>query len=217
MIFKDTIKESPWVKNRSFSLNNGAANYSFMYVLYRILNEVEPKNILELGLGQTTKLTSQYANFFTDSKLLTIDGDKDWIDNFKENLIISENMDIVYNDLETFTFRDTENLRYKNIKDTVKDEKFDLVVIDGPQGFFSPGFRMLDYSRSNIWELIPDNLADDFVIVIDDYERKGEKNTIAIVKELLDENNISFSTFNSIGLKEQFVIASDKYKFISWY
>ena len=178
---------------------------------------MEPKNILELGLGQTTKLTSQYANFFTDSKLLTIDGDKDWIDNFKENLIISENMDIVYNDLETFTFRDTENLRYKNIKDTVKDEKFDLVVIDGPQGFFSPGFRMLDYSRSNIWELIPDNLADDFVIVIDDYERKGEKNTIAIVKELLDENNISFSTFNSIGLKEQFVIASDKYKFISWY
>lgn len=217
LIFNDTIKDSNWVKSKNFSLNNGAANYSFMYDLFRILDEVKPENILELGLGQTTKLTSQYANFFNDTKLTVIDGDENWINNFSENLIIGDNIKIILSELEKFTFRNTENLRYKNFNNIIKDEKFDLIVIDGPQGFFSPGFRMLDYSRSNVWDLIPDNIADNFVIIIDDYERKGEKNTISIVKELLSENKIDYYTFNSIGLKEQYVIASEEYKFISWY
>ena len=33
-VFKDTIIESEWLLDKSFSLNNSAANYSFFYVLY---------------------------------------------------------------------------------------------------------------------------------------------------------------------------------------
>lgn len=38
-IFNDTIKNSSWLDKTDFSLVNSAANYSFMYSLYRILNE----------------------------------------------------------------------------------------------------------------------------------------------------------------------------------
>lgn len=50
-IFNDTLKESIWLTKKNFSLNRSASNYSFMYTLYRILDEVQPKNILEIGTG----------------------------------------------------------------------------------------------------------------------------------------------------------------------
>ena len=216
LIFNDTINDSIWLKKRDFSLNNGAANYSFMYVLYRLLNEVNPKNILELGLGQTSKLTSQFANFYDDVELMIIESDQDWINNFSKKLNISDNISIVHNEVEIFSYKNTDNIRFCDLNKVVGDKKFDLIIIDGPQGFFSPD-ELLEYSRSNVWDLIPYNLANDFIIVIDDFERTGEKNTIMRVKELLDENNIKFYTFTSFGLKEQHVIASEKYKFVSWF
>ena len=84
-IFNDTLKESIWLTKKNFSLNRAASNYSFMYTLYRILDEVQPKNILEMGLGQTSKMTTQYAKYYKDSHLLIVEGDQLWIDNFSAN------------------------------------------------------------------------------------------------------------------------------------
>jgi hypothetical protein len=216
-IFNDTISESEWLKKRNFSLNNSASNYSFMYTLFRILDEVNPKNILELGLGQTSKMTSQYANHFPDSKLTIVDGDQVWIDVFSEKFEISENIDILQCDTEMFDYNGTENLRFANLEDIVGDNKFDLIIIDGPQGFiFNPKYHLFDYSRSNIWNLL-DNLADEFVIIIDDYNRQGEKNTMSRLQELLNERNISVYHFQSSGIKDQHVICTEEYRFISWF
>lgn len=216
-IFRDTIKDSKWLKSKNFSLNAGAANYSFMYMLYRILDEVKPKNILELGLGQTTKLTSQYVNYFKDSTVTVIESDSDWIEVFSQNLNLTENIKIIQKDVETFTYNNTENLRYKNFTDGFSNQKFDLIMIDGPNGFFRDTMKFLDYSRSNVWDLIPNYLSDDFIIVIDDYERKGEQNTIKKVKELLKEFNIEYYDLTLGGINQQHIIASKNYKFVTWY
>lgn len=217
-IFNDTIKNSSWLDKTDFSLVNSAANYSFMYSLYRILNEARPKNILELGLGQTTKLTSQYANHFDDVKLTVFETDEDWIEVFSENLIISDCMSIIQLDEEPFEYNNTSNIRFKDFEKAVNGEKYDLVIIDGPRGFKRGlnGDQLLDYSRTNIWQMIPSNLEDDFIIIIDDYERAGEKNTMDHAKEMLEENNIELFTYTSKGLKTQHAIFTEKYKFISW-
>lgn len=217
-IFNDTIKNSSWLDKTDFSLVNSAANYSFMYSLYRILNEARPKNILELGLGQTTKLTSQYANHFDDVKLTVFETDEDWIEVFSENLIISDCMSIIQLDEEPFEYNNTSNIRFKDFEKAVNGEKYDLVIIDGPRGFKRGlnGDQLLDYSRTNIWQMIPSNLEDDFIIIIDDYERAGEKNTMDHAKEMLEENNIKLFTYTSKGLKTQHAIFTEKYKFISW-
>lgn len=217
LIFNDTISESNWLKKRNFSLNNSASNYSFMYTLFRILDEVNPKNILELGLGQTSRMTTQYAGSFPDSSLMIVDGDQVWIDSFCEKLEIGENVEVFQCDTEMFTHNDTENLRFANLDEIVGNKKFDLIIIDGPQGFiFNPDYHLFDYSRSNIWNLI-DNLADDFVIIIDDFERQGEKNTMSHLQKLLDERNIEWYKFKSTGTKEQYVICTEQYRFISWF
>ena len=217
-IFNDTLKESIWLTKKNFSLNRSASNYSFMYTLYRILDEVQPKNILEMGLGQTSKMTTQYAKHYKDSHLLIVESDPLWIDNFSSKLNIESNVDIVQRDVETFTYNNTETLRYEDLNEMTGDNKYDLIIIDGPQGFVSePEVHLLDYSRTNIWSLIDNNLAEEFVIIIDDYDRQGEKNTMARVEELLKEKKIEFYNFKSTGLKEQYVICSSGYRFVSWF
>lgn len=217
MIFNDTICESNWLKQRNFSLNNAASNYSFMYILFRILDEVQPKNILEFGLGQTSKMTTQYANSFSNSKLLIIENDQIWIDKFSEKLNLNENIDIIQRGIEKFTHNDTENERYSDLDEIVKDSKYDLIIIDGPLGYTTvPEPRQFDYSRANIWNLI-DNLADEFIIIMDDCERKGEQNTMDHMEELLTERDIEYYNFRSTGLKEQYVICSKEYRYVSWF
>ena len=62
-IFNSTIQDSLWFKDKSLSPGRWAAGYPFLYALYRTLNEKHPLNILELGMGQTTKLISQYVDY----------------------------------------------------------------------------------------------------------------------------------------------------------
>ena len=217
LVFNDTIRESEWLDKKNFSLINSAANYSFAYSLYRILNDARPENILELGLGQSTKMTSQYVNHF-DKRLHVIEGDQDWIDIFSDNLDITDNIDITHKDLETIVIEDTFSVRYKDVLDGIEDEKFDLIIIDGPQGYImtEEGVKKLDYSRTNVWELLENNLADDFIIIIDDYERYGEKRTMDHVKKVLTSKNIKYHMYSSEGLKSQYAVFSEKFRFISW-
>src|SRR5690554_7298280 len=55
-VFNNTISDSEWFKNKSISPGRSAVGYPLLYVLYRILNDVKPLNILEFGLGQSTKI-----------------------------------------------------------------------------------------------------------------------------------------------------------------
>jgi len=58
-VFHDTTSRSEWLNDKVFWPGRSALGYPAMYVTYRILNEMKPKRILELGLGQSTKLISQ--------------------------------------------------------------------------------------------------------------------------------------------------------------
>lgn len=216
LLFNDIIKDSKWLKNKNFSLISSDSNYSFMYVLYRILDKVKPKNILEFSLGQTTKMTTQYVDSNKESKITVIDSNPEWIDLFSDNLILSENVNLAFCDLELFKFESTENYHYKNLSNIVGDNKFDLIIINGPQGFLSGAYDVLiEYPRNDIWNLIDDNLNDEFIIIMDNYNRAGEKNTIQELKKLLNKKNILFYTYNVTGLTEQFIICSEQNKFIN--
>lgn len=215
-VFNDTIKESDWLINKEFSLTNAAANYSLAYSLYRILNDAQPKDILELGLGQTTKITTQYATYFDNVNLSVIEGDGDWIDVFSEKLTLNGNIDIIYRDLEVIDYHDNPTLRFKDVGEVIGDKKFDLIIIDGPQGHIPGESKNLDYSRTNVMELIPNNLSDDFLIIMDDYNRAGEKNTMGDVEKLLKDNGIEFFTYTCDALKSQHAVFSEKFRFISW-
>lgn len=71
--------------------NSRAAGYPFLYILYRVLRDAKPKRILELGLGETTKLISQYAAANEDVEHFVVEHDLDWISFYKKEFSLPAN------------------------------------------------------------------------------------------------------------------------------
>ena len=97
---------------------------------------------------------------------------------------------------------------YEDFGSVVVGKKYDLLSIDGPWG-------SENYSRIDVIEYIPLILKDDFVIMIDDYNRVGEKNMVELPKEKLDGKGIPFYTGKYEGTKDVYIIVSEKWRFLT--
>ncbi len=211
-LLHDGIKESSWLKNQTFDLHNWAANYSFIYLLFRILDKIEPRNILEFGLGQTTKLTTQYIVYKSPEAYLNVcEHSLDWIKIYQPELPKHEHIRINHLELEYFEYRRKKNDKYAGLLELLGDQKFDLIIVDGPVG----GGKNLP--RSNVVDLIcHENLSEDFVIIFDDAGRAGEKNTIRRTQAALRKKAIAFQTFERFGIKRQAYIVSKSRAFVDF-
>lgn len=198
--FRDSIQDSTWVKNKNFSAYGAAANYSLLYKLFKIYDVLKPQNILEFGLGQTTKLTYQYVTEISNTNAFVIDDDHVWIEAYKKQFEIPTGMQIVKLDLQDFRYGGKilqKNAEYKDLDSVIKDTKFDLIVVDGPIGWDKV------YSRPNIISLI-DSLASDWIVIFDDAERNGEQRTIGLFKEQLQKKKVQYGEFEVSGNKSQY-------------
>ena len=90
-IFHDAIKGCYWFPSESFSMNLGrwAVGYNYYYVVFRVLNEFKPKNILELGLGQSTKLLGQYVKTHEGCNHNIVEHDANFVRVSQENFNFS--------------------------------------------------------------------------------------------------------------------------------
>lgn len=211
-LLHDTIINSTWLKDKSFSLHGWAANYSFMYMLYRILDNAKPQHILEMGMGQTSRLTSQYVAYCnTQATLDIIDNDVGWIETYKPQLAENENIKVYQRDLKFFTYEGIECRKYKDLDKVADNKKYDFIIVDGPYGGRQP------FPRSNIIDIIENNnLSNDFIIIFDDAERKGEGNTIVNTMQLLKKQQTEYMTFQRNGIKTQQFITSLSKSFIQF-
>lgn len=210
-LLHDSTQNSAWLKDKTLSLYGWAANYSFIYTLFRILDKVSPLHILEMGLGQTTRLTSQYIVYKNPSATLDIcEHNQDWIDIYTMDLPKSSNIKVHHLELEYFDYVGQQNDKYKDLAQVVGDLKYDLIIVDGPVG----GGK--NFPRSNIIDLIPQNLAKDFIIIFDDAERPGEQNTISQIKAKLTAQKIAFGTQQRNALKSQILIFSQSCEFVQY-
>lgn len=208
--FNNTISDSSWLKDKSFSPGRWAVGYQYLYAVYRILNAVKPKKILELGLGQSTKLLSQYAKANKEVKHTVVEHDQEWIDFYKRENELAENTEILKLEREYRKYKnDDKVLAFKEFKENLQGQKFDFISIDAPLGA-----NAKIYARVDVLEILPECLEEDFVIVIDDYNRKGEKNTVNEIERILKEHNISYCKGIYYGEKECMVISSEKLKFV---
>lgn len=104
-------------------------------------------------------------------------------------------------------FKKTDSSNTSNGQNIV-NKKYDLIIIGSSSG--SDKIQTI-----NILDLIPQNLAGDFIIILDDVQSELEQNTAQLIFEKLDENNIKYSKFCCGNAKSQLVITSDKYKFLT--
>lgn len=209
-VFHDSVVRSNWLKPQEICPGRWAAGYAFLYPLYRVLDEFHPKSILELGLGQTTTMTSSYAKAYPDIFVNVVEHDSEWISFFRKKHDLSSNVDICqlpivydgrYKD-------DDEVVSYKGFADAFRGQKFDLIIIDGPFGGLAKR-----YSRVDILSIFPDCLKDSFVLFIDDSQRAPERNTIKEIKNCLDQKKIKFAKGEYRGEKNTYIIVSQDNKF----
>lgn len=206
-IFNSSISDSVWLLKKSFNPGRWALGYPALYITYRILDNIKPKSILEFGLGESTKLTYQYTRFEKDTYLCVIEQDKNWLDFFSKTFSDIHKYVTLCPIIQEQINGELSNV-YQNLIPSINTKKYDFILIDGP-------FGSKHFSRFQIIDIITNNLlAEDFVILLDDYDRVGEQETIASVKQLLVQKNISFIEGTYIGLKSTIIICSDTYKFL---
>lgn len=209
-IFKDTTVQSSWLKDKTFSAGRWAIGYQALYVMYRVLNESRPKRILELGLGQSTRMIAQYTAAFDDVEHIVIEHDPEWINFFKNDFSLSDRTSIVELEREMVAYKDAETVRtFKGFREVVAGKRFDFIFIDAPLGG-----DMKQFSRIDVLKCLPDCLANSFVILLDDCERSGEKRTGAEMEKVLRDNAIEFKSGKYEGAKDIILWASGDLKFL---
>ena len=205
--FHDSIKDSPWLKYKSFSLGGWAADYGLMYTIFRTLNAMKPMNILEFGLGQTSKMVHQYAKYI-NANAITCEHDEKWVEFFNNSKDGDYPINVQMMNLQTIQYKGHDTLTYEDCSKTFSNQQFELILVDGP-------FGSDHFSRSQIIDLAKKNLAQRFCIIIDDYERLGEQETMEEVQNVFKANNRSFCCCVYSAEKQHMLICSTDLKFLT--
>lgn len=208
-VYHDSIRGKVYLEKLSLNIGRWAGNYSFFYVLNRILSEFKPESILEMGLGESTKFIMAYLdNDLKSTKHLVIEQDENWMELFKKSVSVSENTKIKIHPIHQIMVKGFSTSSYNNLTVNISG-KFDLYVIDGP-------FGSKNYSRYDIINLANKfESNDEFIILFDDYNRLGEQETVRDLLQILTNKEIKIFKKTYIGIKTVLVIATEKYRYAS--
>lgn len=202
--FQSVTAKSSWFRNKSLAPGRWALGYPALYILYRVLNEMRPKNILELGLGQSTRMIAQYAGHYKGVRHTVVEHDKDWVAFCKKDMRLSEKSDIVLLGREMIPFREAQNVRvFSGFADAFKGQSFDFICVDAPFGG-----DMKEYARVDVLGLMPQILKKSFVLLLDDFGRSGEQHTARAMEETLDAHGIAYARGVYSGLKKTLILCS---------
>src|SRR5690606_2190089 len=162
----------------------------------------------EFGLGESSKFVSAFLdNYLTQSSHLVVEQNREWFENFTANFKLSKNTKVKICNSISKNVKGIETNSYENI-DELTDTKFDLYIVDGPIG-------SAHYSRYDIVELSKAFTSeDDFIIIMDDYNRLGEQETVADLLNMLKERGIQVHKEVYSGSKSVMLITTDRYKYL---
>ena len=212
-VFHDAIKGCYWLDRENFAIYPGraAVGYNYFYVVFRVLNEFKPKNILETGLGQSSRLLGQYVKTHEGCTHNIVEHDANFAKVSQENFHFSPASKFNVIPITKMSIKLTgggqEGIAtvydVANFKSIVDGQKYDFISIDGPYGFGSHPLARID-----ILNYLPQCLSKSFCIVIDDFDRVGEQNTAAIMRDILSKSGIAFCNRIYSGSKDLYLLAS---------
>lgn len=205
-VYHDSIRGKDWLEKTPLNIGRWAGNYAFFYVLNRILNDCKPKRILEFGLGESSKFVSAYLeNVLTKSKHLIIEQDINWFKSFKDIFQLSMRSRVVICPLIKKNIHNFEVNCFEDLTNHI-NQKYDLYIVDGP-------FGSKHYSRYDIVTLAKNfDIIDEFIIVIDDFQREGEQETVKELLSVFKGKGLTIYQGIYTGNKSVCVITTEKYK-----
>ncbi|OWV26264.1 hypothetical protein B7988_06660 [Fibrobacter sp. UWB1] len=205
--FSNAVQNSEWLKYKSFYPGRWAVEYTFLLTLFRIFEHHKFTNLLEFGLGQTSRMVHQYAAFH-NVPAITVEHDTEWIEFTRKDTRNAYPINVKVLPLEMVDYNGYKTRTYQGVKTAFENQKFDFILVDGP-------FGSEHYSRSQITQLAKGNLAETFCIIIDDCNRIGEQETVAEVEKELKSRGIKYAINKYYGLSDYVVICSEDLKFLA--
>lgn len=208
-VYNNSTRGIQFLETLPLNIGRWAGGYAFFYILHRILNDYKPSKILEFGLGESSKLIDAYLkNELTKTTHKVLEQDAVWESAFKKRVNLTSRTQIQVLPLVKKSFKSFEIWGYSDIEKHITD-KYNLYVVDGPLG--SPRFSRFDILT------ITKHLTneDDFIIIIDDYNRLGEQETFNELASAFKERDIPVVKAIYQGNKAVAVMASMRYKYIT--
>lgn len=185
------------IKSTALYPVSSAANYSLLYCILRTIDETDCRNILEIGVGQTSLLLDSMVKAVPDLRVSSVESDSAWAGRMRRRV----GHDVRHCPLESRSIFGRRVQAFSGIAGLAGAE-FDLAIVDGPVG--TPR-----YSRWASLEVLLDGLADEFVVVFDDAERRGEQDTIEKFLELIDKPVRVHPIFST---KCQLLVFTERYR-----
>lgn len=178
-----------------------SASYGLMFLLFRVFEEHHVNSVVEFGSGQTTLLIDRIKADHT--RHVCYEHDPVWHARLSARL---SNCDYRLRPLRAATIEGRETQWYSDVIET----DFDLILIDGPVGTER-------YSRFGCVELIRSLRSNDFLIILDDCQRQGERDTAAYVVDLLRTKGLEFHANQLHARTTQTVIAGGRFAGATYY
>lgn len=155
----------------SFSISPDAACY--------LINKVRTKKplvVIECGSGDSTVIIASGLKKNGKGKIISFEHDKLWAKKSKsmiKNLSLQDYCEVVYAPLEQITVDKGNWLWYSNFENKIKDEKIDMLFIDGP-----PKKKDSDSPRYPAVPICLSRFNDGAIVILDDAKRTAEKDYI---------------------------------------
>ena len=178
----------------------GAANYSLMYVLCRILTERDVKSIVEVGSGQTTILIDRVRS--PSARHVCYEHDPVWYADISRRLMRCDYR------LRPLERRSSDAGHALDAYADIELLDFDLLLVDGPPG----GDR---YSRFACIDLIAASRLPDYAIVFDDAKRGGERETIEHAVSMLRGPGVDLAVSELHARKRHAILSAGRFRAVS--
>jgi predicted O-methyltransferase YrrM len=181
-----------------------AANHGLLYAMTRCFVEFPVTSVLELGCGQSTLLLAELNRKLNQTAFIrSVEHDARWADRMR-SLVGHE---VMVAELVTKTIRG-HAIRHYGDDYLGKDRVYDLVVVDGPV-VTGPETSL---TRLGALEVIETALAPDFVVIVDDAERKGEGILVDQMRAHFKSRGADFGETSIVAAKRQHVFCGGAFK-----
>lgn len=174
-----------------------AANYSYLYLLLRICTELPVQRVLELGCGQSTLLLDALAER-KEFDVVSLEHEAAWAQRIGAQCERARVLEA-----PLVERRVADRLGKVHDPEVFDGAGVDVLLVDGPQ-------KSKRYSRWGALHWLERIETEDFLVVFDDAERRGELDTIEAALKLLDARGVDYVATRICSVKTQFLIAGGK-------
>ena len=155
-------------------------------------------------------MISQYAAAHEGVEHIVVEHDATWVEFFKNAYAMPECSRIEVLGLDMVPYKNSEVRVYKDFVEKLKDMQFDFIVIDAPRSG-----DLKKYARIDVLLMMPECLSENFVIIMDDFNRVTEKRTVKEMEDVLKEHGIAYKRGKYTGMKDCAIICAEHLKFLA--